>query len=418
MSSRSTVFLIPGLTGTQLRDCVTNQLLWLNPELMMDCPASLIEYLDIHYDKTTKSFTSIRGVAASGDIGDLRAIKMISEPPMCAGGQFEQLVNYLVHVGGYKEGTDLFGIPYDWRLILDQTYWSTFSHAVKEEIEKHSGGCSSTRSTLICLSMGTLVAVRFLRDQTPEWRTRYIRRVIFVAGPLGGCPKAFISICGAIEDIPGYNTPCVRKFIQRCSGAFMCHPMPDCFPNLRIIRNISSLGNKCKKMSFTVDEIEKTYEHPCLNVKSALEIYRDYGQWINKQTAYGIGDDVELHIVYSSARDTTVGLDYAGTCDNPTKIRESEYYRELFPGKCRRFRMGDGMIPNISLAYWNTKKYPSGKPYVSSVKCFTGYQYEHADILNRTNVIQYIFSLLDVSCLDLRLTPVKLADVIAPKEDS
>lgn len=437
MSSRSTVFLVPGLTGTQLRDCTSQRLLWLNPELMLDCPASLMEYLDLHYDSTTKSFTSIRGVAAGGDIGDLQSIKIITEPPMDIGGQFDQFIRYLIAIGGYVEGKDLFGVPYDWRLILDPTYWRSLSLAVKEEIERRTGGCSNTRATIIGFSLGCLITTRFLREQSQEWRIKYIKRVIFVGAPLGGCPKAFISVCGTIDDLPGYNTPCVKKFLQRCSGAFICHPVPDCFPELLIIKNAWDCESKTGK-SYKVADIVEAYRHPLFRIKSAIDIYSDYGEFINTLSSKGLGEDVELHIVYSSVRDTTVALDYQDGCQGH-KVKESSYYRELLqqqhqetirkkyredPCSSRRRAaapvdqcclpceeeeeeviVGDGMIPHISLAYWDKKTYANGRKYAASVKCFKGYQYEHPDLFNRIDVIKYVFNLLEVSCLDHRLKP-------------
>lgn len=410
MSSRSTVFLVPGLTGTQLRDCVTGQLLWLSPELMLDCPASLMEYLDLHYDTETKSFTSIRGVAAGGDIGDLKSIKMVTEPPMCAGGQFDQFVKFLVAIGGYTEGKDLFGAPYDWRLILDSTYWKSFSEAFRLSIEQNTGGCSNTRASLVGFSLGGLVITRFLREQSLDWRARYIQRVILVGAPLGGCPRSFISICGVIEDVPGYDTPCVRRFLQKCSGAFMCHPIPACFPDLAVIRNLLNPETK-EVRSFQVTELAEAYRHPKFRTKSALNIYTDYSEFINSLMCEGIAEDVELHIVYSSVRDTTIALDYQGGLHGH-KIRETDYYRQRrrkAGRKCdtKPYIVGDGMIPHISLAYWDNKCYSStGKPYATSIKQFTGYQYEHADLFNRVEIISYVYELLDVSCLDQHLKPL------------
>lgn len=379
-----------------------------------------MEYLDLHYDPTAKSFSSIRGVAPGGDVGDLTSIKVVTEPPMCAGGQFDQFVRYLVAIGGYQEGKDLFGVPYDWRLILDHTYWDSLSKAIKISIEKHTGGCSNTRASIIGFSLGCLVITRFLKEQSCEWRQKYIRKTIFVGGPLGGCPKAFISICGTIEDLPGYNTPCVRKFLQKCSGAFMCHPVPEAFPGLVIIKDVLDEETKCVK-SYKVDELLEAYRHPRFRTKSAFDIYSDYHSTINLLTKEGIADDIELHIVYSSVKDTTVGVDYRGGCQGH-KIRESDYYRQLTrkskrdsPSECcpdlqpevgALWVVGDGMVPHLSLGFWDRKKYPNGKPYATSIKCFIGRQFDHADMFNRIEVIQYIYDLLEVSCLDHRLEPL------------
>lgn len=397
--------------------------MWLNPQLMLDCPASLMEYLDIFYDSKTKSFNSIRGVSAGGDVGDLRSIKVVTEPPMCAGGQFDQFVRYLVAIGGYTELKDLFGVPYDWRVILDPTYWSALSLATKQLIERHTGGCSNTRASLVGFSLGCFVIIRFLKEQTSEWRQKYIQRVIFVGAPLGGCPKAFISVCGTMEDLPGYNTPCVRRFLQRCSGAFMCHPIPAAFPGLMIIKNVLDPDTDCIQ-SFSVDQLRDAYQHPRFRTKSAYDIYTDYGEFINSFTATGIAEDVELHIIYSSVKDTTVGLDYKKGCHGH-KIRESDYYRELrrerepkrkrIPNECcpdlepkegAKWIVGDGIVPHLSLAFWDCKTYPNGKPYTSSIKCFFGGQYEHAEMFNRIEIIQYVYDLLEVSCLDHELQPI------------
>ncbi len=410
MSSRSTVFLVPGLTGTQLRDCITGQLLWLNPQLMLDCPSSLMEYLDLHYDAATKSFKSTRGIATAGDVGDLTSIRVITEPPLCAGGQFDQFVRFLEAIGGYNAGKDLFGVPYDWRLILDPTYWRALSSAFREHVEKNSGGCSNTRAILIGFSLGGLVLTRFLREQTPEWRERYIKRVIFVGVPLGGCPKSFISVCGTIEDLPGYNTPCVRRFLQRCSGAFMCSPIPAAFPGLKIIKDIFDTETGTIK-SFGVDELLEAYTHPRFNTQSARQIYSDYGDLINNLTSQGIAEDIDLHIVYSSVKDTTIGLDYKGGCQGH-KVRESDYYKQLAKKEPRKTRkscsiiVGDGIVPHVSLSFWDKKAYPSGKPYATSVKCFVGYQYDHAEMFNRIDIIQHIYDLLELSCMDHRLEPL------------
>lgn len=183
----------------------------------------------------------------------------------------------------------------------------------------------------------------------------------------------------------------------------MCHPTPSCFPGLILIKNIRDPTTGLVE-NFSIDQIGEAYEHPTLGESedSGL-IYTDFKSFINTQASEGIADDIELHVIYSAVRNTTIALDFRRGNETGHKIRESEYYKEK---NIKVPHCGDGMIPYLSLAFWDDKKYPSGKPYVCSVKCFEGQQYLHADMCNRIDVIQYIYELLGVSCLDHRLKPL------------
>lgn len=403
--SKPLVFLCPGLTGTQLRECTTGKLLWLSPELLMNCPASLMKHMDVTYDKDKKVFISHHGVVPGGDIGDLKSIKTVSEPSLCVTGQFEQLCRYLVHIGGYKEEKDLFGLPYDWRLILDDKYWAHYAEDLKKFIEmKVESICDHPKIIIIGFSLGCLVTARFLRMQTPDWRKKHIDKVILGAPPLGGCPKAFMSVCRTVDEMPGIQSQCVRMFLQRCSGAFMCHPSPHCFKKMNILKGIK-LSKYSRPVDFRVEEIREAYHYQAFGTESARDIYEHFGEFINNQTEQGIADDVECHVIYSSVKDTTVGLDYCGNMDcKPRPIKESEYHSERFGvEKADCMPCGDGIVPYISLSYWNDKSYPSGKPYVTTFRCFKGRQFEHADLFGRVPVIQHVYNLLQISCLEKEL---------------
>lgn len=418
MSTRSPVFLVPGLTGSQLRDCVTGNLLWLNVEMLLNCPESLMDYLDVRYDSRERRFINVRGVlAGAGGLGDLEPIRIISEPPAECTGQFDCLINYLSGIGGYQEGTDLFGVPYDWRLILDDTYWKAFAKAFTQIVEENTGGCSNTRATLIGYSLGGLVITRFLRGKSCEWRAKYISRCIFISTPLGGCPMSLTAISGGKLDNMPYDSICIRRFIRRCGGVYMCHPLPDAFPRLLIARNVPKKDCEDEFVDYAVDAISEVYNNPSLGMDcNAQRVYTDYRDIIEDSMRYGIADDIELHVVYSSSRDTTVAVDFQRQLDKlPCDVKESTYYSELAEAKrlrgedCEsilRKPFGDGVVPHLSLAYWNNKHYSrSGLPLVSTIKQFSGRKYEHSKILRNTEVVQYVYSLLGIACLDQHLVP-------------
>lgn len=378
---RYPIFLVPGLGGTRLKECDTNKLVWLNAPLFLDCTAKLIRILEVKYERG--KFISKYDIKTDKSFGEVESISNISDPPTELGSQFDKMIRYLREICNYECGENLFGVPYDWRLIFDKTYWEIFSKSLKELIENQYFTCSNVKAVFITASLGGLVMTKFLKEQTSEWKTKHVSKLIMIAAPLGGTPRACLSLCNGIEDITGLDNYFIKDLFRNCAGTYMCQPNPICFKGLKILRNYNG-------RTYDISEMEKVFEIEHFETNHVKNVFTDtYPEALRIQDE-GPGPEVETHVIYSEAVDTVLAIDCCNG-EKMVKIKESNFENCPF---------GDGVVPYVSLSYWNCKKYKCGTPYLKSYKVFCGREYEHCEIFKKMEVMHYIKTLLTVSSID------------------
>jgi lysophospholipase-3 len=81
---------------------------------------------------------------------------------------YSNLTSYLSHTLGYREGVDLFGAPYDWRLHLSGLEAAGQMDQLAARVERAVNSNCGKRAIIIGHSMGGLVSTALLH-RDPEW---------------------------------------------------------------------------------------------------------------------------------------------------------------------------------------------------------------------------------------------------------
>ncbi|EAY21335.1 Lecithin:cholesterol acyltransferase family protein [Trichomonas vaginalis G3] len=123
------------------------------------------------------------------DFGGLSEIKYID------GGVFgKHIMADLIYVinkleeEGYIEGLDLFGAPYDWRLM--PLNFNGYLEDLKVLIEKVYSQTGNQKVALYGISGGGNVIQKFCQTVAQEWKDKYLRQVLLHGPSYGGAGEA------------------------------------------------------------------------------------------------------------------------------------------------------------------------------------------------------------------------------------
>ena len=192
--------------------------------------------------------------------------------------QYVDIVDFL-QAQGYKEFENLFGAPYDWRLIQDKTYKNLFFSMLKDLIEK-SVKSNGLPCILVAHSMGGLVIQTFLADWLPntfgntysnQWKGFYIKSFCPINTPFGGVTDSLKAMISG-KNIGGAGIIESQKaFIRHASGCNFLLQQKDVWNNIPIIieggktyngQELSSVFNDAYPLSDVkvfYDKLQKPY---------------------------------------------------------------------------------------------------------------------------------------------------------------
>ncbi len=163
------VIIIPGILGTEL--VRGDETLWLDLGRTIVTPGD--EFMD----------TLAMNVDGVSSIDGISATEVIRQKGLAGKVVFDYLgglINKLKETG-YKENTDLFVFPYDWR--LDNVYTA---QKLKEKIDSVLSQTGSGKVTLVAHSMGGLIAKQYIADNGSD----KVDKLIFIGTPHLGAPNA------------------------------------------------------------------------------------------------------------------------------------------------------------------------------------------------------------------------------------
>lgn len=193
-----------------------DSLIWIK-DLMVIPPLfnCLASWLKVEWNYTSGLPTSRnKTIIYAKDFGGLNGIRYID------GGVFGKhyLPDYLniinkLEDNGYIEGIDLFGAPYDWRLM--PVNFNGYLEDLKGLVEKVYAQTGNQKVALYGLSGGGNTIQRFCQSVSKEWKDKYIRQV-FLHGPsFGGAGEAlsvlWLQTIGFMP--PTFNTPDFRDMV-------------------------------------------------------------------------------------------------------------------------------------------------------------------------------------------------------------
>lgn len=136
---------------------------------------------------------------------------------------FHTLCAYL-HRHGYKDHHNLFGVPYDFRLVLDPVYRHTFFDNIKSMIETAYERQGGTKIVLVGHSLGAVLAKWFFTTHvSQDWIDAHIHQFICVSAPFGGAMFALRAVVSGDYYVPLFHKV-YKDEIQKNTGIIMCLP--------------------------------------------------------------------------------------------------------------------------------------------------------------------------------------------------
>uniref|UniRef100_A0A182TIV3 Phosphatidylcholine-sterol acyltransferase n=1 Tax=Anopheles melas TaxID=34690 RepID=A0A182TIV3_9DIPT len=338
--------------------------LWLNKELLLplviDC---WIDNIRLEYDNVTRTTCNSPGVTTRvPGFGQSETVEWIDPSHASVGAYFVNIANALVS-NGYVRDKSIVGAPYDFRkgptenkeyflqlkFLVEQTY--TINH--------------DTPVTFIVHSMGAPMTLHFLQLQTAQWKAKYIKRVISLAGAWAGSVKA-LKVYAIGDDLGAFALSGKVMRAEQITNPSLAWLLPSPLfwkPNEVLARTQSRV--------YTMAQMEEFFED--LEYPNGWEMRKDSLPYTLNFTAPG----VELHCLYGSKINTVESLDYQKSYD-------------LSGTPVLKMGNGDGTVNSRSLEaclQWTTQQ-----KQTIVAKEFPGA--DHMSILADVNVIENIVKLL------------------------
>lgn len=159
------VLLVPGIMGTEM---------WKGSDKIWPDIGQM-------FSDNDDQFMNILAINSDGIPNDIQvAIGDIVRKPVPTKDVFIGLISQFINLG-YQENTDLFVLPYDWRLDIRTT-----SISLKNKIEAIKNQTNSTKIDVIAHSMGGLLTKQYILDNGAN----AINKLVFIGTPHLGAPLA------------------------------------------------------------------------------------------------------------------------------------------------------------------------------------------------------------------------------------
>uniref|UniRef100_A0A1A9WZY4 Group XV phospholipase A2 n=1 Tax=Glossina brevipalpis TaxID=37001 RepID=A0A1A9WZY4_9MUSC len=370
----SPVILVPGYGGNQvdakLHKTYTPTVLcykdstwfnlWLNLELLVPVfIACWVDNFKLHYDNVTRATYNTPGVETRvPGWGDPEVVQWVDPTRNMNGAYFIDIGNLLIS-RGYVNKKNLHGAPYDFR--KGPTEQRQFFADLKKLVESTYETNGQMPVTFITHSMGSPLILVFLRQQTLEWKNKFIARVISLAGAWAGSVKA-LKVYAMGDDLDSFllNGKILKEAqISNPSTAWML-PSPLFWDSNEVIATTP-------KRVYTMAQLDQFFND--VGFRNGWEMRKDNMRHVLNFSP----PDVELHCIYGDGLATVERLNY-----------EKENIANEIPNL--GMGPGDGTVNRRSLSackYW--LEYQTAN--ITNI-AFTGVN--HMDILKKKDVLDYI----------------------------
>ncbi|GCC35845.1 phosphatidylcholine-sterol acyltransferase isoform X1 [Chiloscyllium punctatum] len=160
--------------------------LWLNLNMFLpigiDC---WIDNIRLVYNRTTRRSSNSPGVEIRvPGFGKTYSVEYLD--PFKLAGYLHTLVQFLVNTGYVRDDT-VRAAPYDWRVAAyeQEEYFDKLKQLIEEMYTAHNKPVY-----LLGHSMGNLYILYFLKEQSQEWKDKFINGLISLGAPWGGTVKS------------------------------------------------------------------------------------------------------------------------------------------------------------------------------------------------------------------------------------
>lgn len=149
-----------------------------------------IQVLQVEFDENTSTFHDRKGVHVSVvDFGGFDGLT------------FGDYMGYLDY-NGYREGKNMYGAPFDWRLTSQGM--GPFYKNLTKLIEHAYSSSGGKKVTLLAPSYGPQCILGFLQQQTQAWKDTYISWFVAASPVWSGSPDAYYAIASGIQLDPSW----------------------------------------------------------------------------------------------------------------------------------------------------------------------------------------------------------------------
>ena len=335
MMMKKPIFIIPGLGGSILYHKETKEEIW--PPTIFN-----VKNFKENFRTSYKENQFISNYPLEiGNFGDCSSIEVSKKWTswILGHGYFKKIISYFK-----KENHSVSCIPYDFRIIGNEDYRSILYKKLKKEIEIYKERYSE-KIILLTHSLGGLFIHFFLLEQTDEWKSTYIDKLITINCPYEGSIKVLDILLKNKMNKPILNT---IDYIENISPFLWLIPNPYTSPNDLILKNETTI----------------IYHQ---NISSLLPNY------LNERIHYHFNlflhnikyqNNIPTYIIYSS--------------NIPTKL----YLDSPIEGD------GDGLIPLKSLLF---PQYWKNQSYLHFINIPNE---EHTKILHSSTLLEYLKKLI------------------------
>ena len=330
--------------------------------------------LEIDMDPVTISYRDREGVSTTAwrsqkDFGSLESVRGIGKLKLpvkihgvmsgsqirgreYARPQFNSLIKFL-ETNGYTEKLDLFGAPYDWRKIADDSYSTLYYNKLKILIE-NAYSVAGKKVCIVSHSLGGIIFHRFLTEWLENsgvnraWKNKYISSWIPVNVPHGGSPLTLKAAISGVDIGGGSNASLLKKQLPVVSKSGGLHLS---FPNPELFKNVPVVIHKGLSMSDPL-EIMQSNHRLSLIEPFYRALIRPY-----HTTRQLMPPGVRVHSFSSSCKPTILSSIYEDWESDPTHLKEDSkvaqklprnYIQEAILNNEESPHIGDGTVPYIS----------------------------------------------------------------------
>jgi hypothetical protein len=165
---------------------------------------------------------------------------------------------------GYKDHHSLYGIPYDFRLVLDPSYRKELFDTFQTIIQNAKHEMRGKKVIIVAHSLGVIMMKWFLSTHVTEpWIHEHIERIVGISPPFGGAMFALRAVLCGDYYVPVFHNV-FKDEIQRNSGIVMCLPNEHAYDtNVPLITTPNG--------EFTI----KSYDTFADNKHVSFQMYRD-----------------------------------------------------------------------------------------------------------------------------------------------
>jgi hypothetical protein len=400
-SSLSPVILVPGLASSRLRGRIfrqdarnkklgckvssKNSRLWFSAKLLSPWHKDCILYtMEGKYDAKHHRFRSRNDTTVVvPHFGDTTAFEALSDIlGLDVGSSIWFNYVHMLEFYGYKKGRDLWGAPYDFRLIpgypskgSDTLEFFKKLRVLTEDVYDRTGG---KRVTYITHSLGGVVTKMFLGGDGSDdltktwgvsaaWRAKYVDTFLPVGAPFGGAVESIQAVVsGSNPGIPFAKPTEFHALLSHTTGVLATltdanlsgeNPRPICrFDGKEYINTPQSIYKllKASNNSATADVYIKSIVPSRALLKAMPDFHTnvmvayklptvEYVQYSTSQTSQIIAHHRKAKIKVQVACNPGAKPTSSSKCPKPS----------LF-NKCRKQwsnHMGDGTVPQASGEY-------------------------------------------------------------------